>query len=175
MRLLPVSTVSKFTVPTAIWLEQFIKDGANQRTDAYGGSIENRARLLLEVVAAVSKEIGADRTGVRISPVSPASGISGSDPQPQYDYIAEQLDALGIVYLHVVEGATGGPRDVALFDYAALRSKFKRTYLANNGYDLSWPIRSLAQATPTCSPSAARSSATPIWSNVCKPARCWRR
>ncbi|MBB3920893.1 alkene reductase [Xanthomonas arboricola] len=117
-------------------LEQFIKDGANQRTDAYGGSIENRARLLLEVVAAVSKQIGADRTGVRISPVSPASGISGSDPQPHYDYIAEQLDALGIVYLHVVEGATGGPRDAAPFDYAALRSKFTRTYLANNGYDL---------------------------------------
>ncbi|PPT58406.1 alkene reductase [Xanthomonas arboricola] len=117
-------------------LEQFIKDGANQRNDAYGGSIENRARLLLEVVAAVGKEIGADRTGVRISPVSPASGISGSDPQPHYDYIAEQLDALGIVYLHVVEGATGGPRDAAPFDYAALRSKFTRTYLANNGYDL---------------------------------------
>lgn len=69
-------------------LEQFIKDGANQRTDAYGGTIENRARLLLEVVAAVVAEIGADRTGVRISPVSPVNGISSSDPQPQYDYIA---------------------------------------------------------------------------------------
>lgn len=117
-------------------LEQFIKDGANQRTDAYGGSIENRARLLLEVVAAVVNEIGPDRTGVRISPVSPANGISGSDPQPQYEYIAEQLSASGIVYLHVVEGATGGPRDVAPFDYDALRRRFKRTYLANNGYDL---------------------------------------
>ncbi len=117
-------------------LEQFIKDGANQRTDAYGGSIENRARLLLEVVAAVAKEIGAERTGVRISPVSPANGISCSDPQPQYNYICEQLSALGIVYLHVVEGATGGPRDVAPFDYDALRSRFKQTYLANNGYDL---------------------------------------
>ncbi|MBN6152290.1 alkene reductase [Xanthomonas sp. AmX2] len=116
-------------------LEQFVKDGANQRTDAYGGSIENRARLLLEVAAEVAKEIGADRTGVRISPVSPANGISCSDPQPQYDYIAEQLSALGIVYLHVVEGATGGPRDVAPFDYAALRSRFKGTYVANNGYD----------------------------------------
>lgn len=117
-------------------LEQFVKDGANQRTDAYGGSIENRARLLLEVVAAVAKEIGADRTGVRISPVSPANGISSSDPQPQYDYIVEQLSTLGIVYLHVVEGATGGPRDVAPFDFAALRGRFKQTYLANNGYDL---------------------------------------
>jgi len=117
-------------------LEQFIKDGANQRSDAYGGSIENRARLLLEVTAAVVKEIGAERTGVRISPVSPASGISSNDPQPQYNYIAEQLNILGIVYLHVVEGATGGPRDVAPFDYDALRQRFKQTYLANNSYDL---------------------------------------
>jgi N-ethylmaleimide reductase len=117
-------------------LEQFIKDGANQRTDAYGGSVENRARLLLEVTAAVAGEIGADRTGVRISPVSPANAISISDPQPQYDYIVEQLDALGIVYLHVVEGATGGPREVAPFDFDGLRRRFSRTYLANNGYDL---------------------------------------
>ncbi|PRX19672.1 N-ethylmaleimide reductase [Paraburkholderia sp. BL18I3N2] len=124
-------------------LEQFIKDGANQRTDAYGGSIENRARLLLEVVAAVVEEIGADRTGVRISPVSPANGISCSDPQSQYDYIAGQLSALGIVYLHVVEGATGGPRDVAPFDYDALRGRFKQSYLANNGYDLELATASL--------------------------------
>ena len=117
-------------------LEQFIKDGANQRTDAYGGSIENRARLSLEVVAAVVEEIGADRTGVRISPVSPANGIWSSDPQSQYNYIAGQLSALGIVYLHVVEGATGGPRDVAPFDYDALRSRVRQPYLANNGYDL---------------------------------------
>jgi N-ethylmaleimide reductase len=124
-------------------LEQFIKDGANHRTDAYGGSIENRARLLLEVTAAVVQQIGADRTGVRISPVSPANGIACSDPQPQYDYIVEQLSALGVVYLHVVEGATGGPRDVAPFDYAALRSRFKQTYLANNGYDLGLATASL--------------------------------
>jgi N-ethylmaleimide reductase len=117
-------------------LEQFIKDGANTRTDAYGGSIENRARLLLEVTAAVAKEIGAERTGVRLSPMSSAGAISSSDPQSQYDYIAEQLNAMGIVYLHVVEGATGGPRDAAPFDFDALRTRFKNTYLANNGYDL---------------------------------------
>lgn len=117
-------------------LEQFIKDGANQRTDIYGGSIENRARLLLEVVEAIVSEIGANRTGVRISPVSPANGISCSDPQPQYNYITEQLNQLGIVYLHVVEGATGGPRNIAPFDYSAIRNRFEQTYLANNGYDL---------------------------------------
>ena len=117
-------------------LEQFIKDGANQRTDIYGGSIENRARLLLEVVEAIVSEIGANRTGVRISPVSPANGISCNEPQPQYNYITEQLNRLGIVYLHVVEGATGGPRDIAPFDYSAIRNRFDQTYLANNGYDL---------------------------------------
>jgi len=126
-------------------LEQFLKDGANQRTDEYGGSVENRARLLLEVTAAVVDEIGADRTGVRISPVSPANAISSSDPQPQYDYLAEQLAALGIVYLHVVEGATGGPRDIAPFDYDSLRRRFKNTYIANNGYDLPLASTHLAQ------------------------------
>ncbi|SHN29379.1 N-ethylmaleimide reductase [Pseudomonas asturiensis] len=117
-------------------LEQFIKDGANTRTDAYGGTVENRARLLLEVTAAVIGEVGADRTGVRVSPVSPAGAITCSDPQAQYNYIAEELSALGIVYLHVVEGATGGPRDAAPFDYEKLRKRFHQTYLANNGYDL---------------------------------------
>jgi len=126
-------------------LEQFIKDGANQRIDAYGGSIENRARLLLEVTAAVVEQIGANRTGVRISPVSPAGAISSCDPQPQYDYIVEQLDALGIVYLHVVEGATGGPREVAPFDFDGLRRRFTHTYLANNGYDLQLANARLAE------------------------------
>ncbi|HET8598555.1 MAG TPA: alkene reductase [Castellaniella sp.] len=117
-------------------LEQFLKDGANQRNDAYGGSVENRARLPLEVVSAVTKEIGAERTGVRISPVSTTNGMFCSDPQTQYNHFAEQLSALGIVYLHVVEGTPGGPRDETPFDYGALRSRFKQTYLANNGYDL---------------------------------------
>ncbi|MFG6091601.1 alkene reductase [Enterobacter soli] len=126
-------------------LEQFLKDGANQRNDEYGGSVENRARLLLEVTAAVKDEIGAERTGVRISPVSPANAISCSDPQPQYDYLAEQLNALGIVYLHVVEGATGGPRDVSPFDYDALRQRFKNTWIGNNGYDLALASTQLAQ------------------------------
>jgi N-ethylmaleimide reductase len=117
-------------------LDQFAKDGANVRTDAYGGSIENRARLMLEVTAAVVEEIGAERTGIRISPVSPANGVSSSDAQAQFDYIVDQLDALGIVYIHVVEGATGGPRDATPFDFGSLRRRFGNTYIANNGYDL---------------------------------------
>lgn len=117
-------------------LDQFLRQSANTRTDAYGGSIENRARLLIEVTEAVAGAIGAERTGVRISPVSPAGGIvPADDEQPLFNYVVEQLDKLGIVYLHVIEGATGGPRDAKPFDYAALRQRFGRAFLANNGFD----------------------------------------
>jgi len=117
-------------------LDQFAKDGANKRTDAYGGSIENRARLMIEVAKAVSAEIGADRTGIRLSPVTPANDISDSNPQPLFDYIVDELAKLNLVYIHVIEGATGGPRDIAPFDYASLRKRFKGAYVANNGYTL---------------------------------------
>lgn len=118
-------------------LDVFLRETANVRTDAYGGSIENRARLLLEVVAAVADEIGDGRTGVRLSPVSPASGIvPADDEQPQFNHVVEALNDLGIAYIHVVEGATGGPRDATPFDYDALRQRFGNTYIANNGYNL---------------------------------------
>ncbi|TJV46161.1 MAG: alkene reductase [Mesorhizobium sp.] len=126
-------------------LDQFARDGANQRTDAYGGSIENRARLMIEVTAAVATEVGAERTGVRLSPVSPANGIPSSDPQAQFNHIVGKLDELGIAYIHVVEGATGGPRDVAPFDFGALRKMFRNTYIANNGYDLELARSRLAE------------------------------
>jgi N-ethylmaleimide reductase len=125
-------------------LDQFAKDGANQRTDVYGGSIENRAKLMLEVAKAVSAEAGADRTGIRISPVTPSNDISDSDPQPLFDHIVDHLSALKLIYLHVVEGATGGARDIAPFDYLSLRKRFKGTYIANNGYDLALANKVLA-------------------------------
>jgi len=125
-------------------LDQFAKDGANNRTDAYGGSIENRARLMLEVSKAVAAEAGAERTGIRISPVTPANDISDSNPQPLFDYIVDHLNALKLVYLHVIEGATGGPRDIAPFDYASLRKRFAGAYMANNGYDLELANKVLA-------------------------------
>ncbi len=116
-------------------LDQFAKDGANKRTDAYGGSIENRAKLMLEVSKAVSGEVGADRTGIRLSPVTPSNDISDSNPQALFDHIVDHLSALKLIYIHVIEGATGGPRDIAPFDYDSLRKRFKGTYIANNGYD----------------------------------------
>jgi N-ethylmaleimide reductase len=125
-------------------LDQFAKDGANKRTDAYGGSIENRAKLMLEVSKAVTAEVGSERTGIRISPVTPANDVSDSNPQPLFDYIVDGLEALKLVYIHVIEGATGGPRDVAPFDYASLRKRFTRAYVANNGYDFELATKQLA-------------------------------
>jgi N-ethylmaleimide reductase len=125
-------------------LDQFAKDGTNKRSDAYGGSIENRARLMREVAKAVADEVGAERTGIRISPVTPANDISDSNPQPLFDHIVDGLNALKLIYIHVIEGATGGPRDVAPFDYASLRKRFSGTYIANNGYDLALANKVLA-------------------------------
>ena len=115
-------------------IEQFLKDGCNDRTDSYGGSIENRSRLCLEIVDAVVGVFGKSRVGIRLSPVTPANGIANSDSKALYDYLVPQLDRRGLVYIHVIEGATGGARDVAPFDYAALRKAFSGCYMANNGY-----------------------------------------
>jgi N-ethylmaleimide reductase len=90
---------------------------------------------MLEVSRVVAAEVGAERTGIRISPVTPANDVSDSNPQPLFNYIVEQLNALKLVYIHVIEGATGGPRDIAPFDYASLRKRFKGAYIANNAYD----------------------------------------
>src|SRR5580658_2386711 len=125
-------------------LEQFAKDGTNKRTDAYGGSIENRAKLMLEISKVVAAEAGADRTGIRISPVTPANDVSDSNPQPLFDFIVDHLNALKLVYIHVIEGATGGPRDIAPFDYRSLRNRFKGAYIANNGYDFELANKVLA-------------------------------
>jgi N-ethylmaleimide reductase len=125
-------------------LDQFAKDGANKRTDAYGGSIENRAKLMLEVSKVVAAEAGPEKTGIRISPVTPANDISDSNPQPLFDHIVDHLNALKLAYIHVIEGATGGPRDIAPFDYASLRKRFKGAYMANNAYDFELANKVLA-------------------------------
>src|SRR5207253_3237393 len=125
-------------------LDQFAKDGTNKRSDAYGGSIENRAKLMLEVARVVAAEAGPERTGIRISPVTPANDVSDCNPQPLFDYIVDRLSALKLVYTHVIEGATGGPRDIAPFDYGSLRKRFKGAYVANNGYDFELANKVLA-------------------------------
>jgi len=119
-------------------IEQFLRDSTNKRTDAYGGTRENRARFLLEVAEAVVAAVGADRVGIRLSPVSPANDIGAdSDPESTYSYVVEKLNALRLAYIHVIEGATQGSREVAGgFDLQVLRRLFNGPYIANNGYDL---------------------------------------
>ena len=118
-------------------IDQFLRDSTNHRTDAYGGSLENRSRLLMEVTAAVTGVWGSNRVGVRLSPVSPVNDISDSDPRTLFYYVVEQLNRYKLLYLHVVEGATGGPRDAAHgFDLQFLRRRFNGLCMANNGYDL---------------------------------------
>ena len=131
-------------------LEQFMRDSINDRTDAYGGSQENRARLVVEVMTAIAAEIGAARTGIRLSPVTPANDAHpDSDPQGMYGLVVAQLAPLKLAFIHVVEGATGGPRDIAPFDFGALRDLYKQdhragTWIVNNGYTRAMALEAVA-------------------------------
>jgi N-ethylmaleimide reductase len=123
-------------------LDQFLKTGSNKRTDDYGGSIENRARLLLEVTRAVVDAVGGGKVGIRLSPVTPANDAHDDNPQPLFDYVVKQLAPLGLAYIHIIEGATGGPREIddRPFDYEALKAAYreaggKAAWMVNNGYD----------------------------------------
>ncbi len=118
-------------------LEQFLRSVTNHRTDQYGGSVENRVRLLLEAATAVVEVWGGQRVGIRLSPVSPANDMSGfEDAQEVYETVVAGIERLGLCYMHIVEGATQGPRDNAPFDYVRLRGLFSGLYMANNNYDL---------------------------------------
>jgi N-ethylmaleimide reductase len=123
----------------AYLLDQFLRDKTNQRTDIYGGSIENRARFLMEVVHAVLQVFPAHRVGCRISPVSGFNDIDDSDPATLFGFVAEQLGQRQLGYLHIIEGQTGGSRDSdPRVDFAGLRRSFKkaggRLTMVNNGY-----------------------------------------
>jgi N-ethylmaleimide reductase len=116
-------------------LDAFAKTAMNTRSDAYGGSIANRSRLMLEVTEAVATEVGRARTGLRIAPVNPTNDSSTDDAQDLFEHIVAKLNDLKIAYLHVVEGTSMGDRDKPAFEYSRLRSLFEGTYIANNGYD----------------------------------------
>jgi len=126
-------------------IEQFLRDSINDRSDEYGGSIENRSRLLLEVMQAVAGEIGGARTGLRLSPVTPANDAGqDSNPQALYLHAVVQLAPLKLAFIEVVEGQTGGARDFASFDYAALRRQFSGAWIVNNGYQRQMAIAVIA-------------------------------
>lgn len=125
-------------------LDQFLRSGSNQRSDAYGGSIANRSRLLQEVIEAIVTETGPGRAGVRISPVTPSNDAYDPNPQPLFEHVVRMLARYPLAYVHVVEGATGGARDHVQgdspFDYDALRAAYRAAggqgaWMVNNGYD----------------------------------------
>lgn len=125
-------------------IDQFLRSGSNTRTDAYGGSIENRARFLGEVMQAVVAEIGGDRTGIRLSPVTPANDAHDPDPAPLFAHVAQLLAPLDLAFVHVIEGATGGDRGYTQgdtpFDYAAFKAAYAQAggtgaWIVNNAYD----------------------------------------
>lgn len=123
-------------------LDQFLRDKTNQRTDNYGGSVENRARLILEVVEAVCKVWSSDRVGIRLAPTSHANDIADSHPMETFIYLVTQLNQFHIAYIHCVEGETIGPRDIpADFSFKKLRDTFNGFYIANNGYDLNLAVQ----------------------------------
>jgi N-ethylmaleimide reductase len=116
-------------------IEQFLRDSINDRDDDYGGSMENRTRFLFEVMQGVAAEMGAGRTGLRLSPVTPSNDAGpDSDPQALYEYALARLAPLRLAFVEIVEGQTAGARDFAPFDYAALASKFDGAWIVNNGY-----------------------------------------
>jgi N-ethylmaleimide reductase len=113
-------------------LDQFLRDGTNRRSDAYGGTVENRARLPLEITKAVIEVWGADRVGYRISPNGAFNSMSDSDPIRTFSYMTDELNKLGIIYLHVVDPVADGARRMS----PLLRRKFDRSYIVNGGFDL---------------------------------------
>jgi N-ethylmaleimide reductase len=112
-------------------LDQFTRDGTNKRTDAYGGSVENRARFPLEVADAVASVWGKDRVGYRVSPNGAFNSMSDSDPVTTFSYLAEQLSRRGIGYLHAVDPLADGASRIS----PLLRGIFKGTYIVNGGFD----------------------------------------
>jgi N-ethylmaleimide reductase len=119
--------------------DQFLQDGSNKRTDAYGGSIENRCRFMLEVVQAIASVWGGDRVAVRIGPSGAFNGMSDSNPGALFDYLVGQLNRFGLAYLHIVEPRVKG--NVLIAERQApvaaerLRKIFKGKIIAAGGFE----------------------------------------
>lgn len=125
-------------------IQQFLSDRSNKRTDSYGGSVENRMRFALEVAEAVVSEVGSDRSGIRISPLTTSNDDLDSDPSAVYFPLVRELNAVQLAYIHVVEGVTGGPRDSLGFDFHALRKEFEGAWIVNNGYNLEMAMEAVS-------------------------------
>ena len=129
-------------------LDQFLRDGSNHRTDRYGGSIANRARLLQEVLMVVCEVWGAGRVGVRISPLNQYNDMRDSNPQALFNGVADALRPFGLAYLHVMERDVHGSE--LPFDFDELRRRFDGRYMANGGYDKQRANASIAMRRADC-------------------------
>ena len=117
-------------------IDQFLRDGSNVREDEYGGSIENRSRFLVEVIKAVTAEIGADKTGLRLSPSGTFNDMTDSDPQKHFTYVCEKLNGFDLAYLHIVDALEGDIRDGAnIVELSMLRDTYKGVLITNGAYD----------------------------------------
>jgi N-ethylmaleimide reductase len=125
-------------------IQQFLSDGVNQRSDAYGGSVRNRLRFALEVVEAITSEIGGSRTGIRLSPVGAVNGIIETEPTRVYNLLVRELNRFNLAYVHMIEGTTQGTRDFEGFDFQALRKEFKGAWMVNNNYTRELAIQAIS-------------------------------
>jgi len=119
-------------------LDQFLRDGTNHRTDAYGGSMENRTRLLLEVTEAVIDVWGANRVGVRLSPAGTFNSMSDSDPRALFTHVANVLDCFNLAYLHLVEPRADeedADPNLAELTVRYFRSVYTGIIISAGGYD----------------------------------------
>lgn len=118
-------------------IDQFLRDGTNRRDDAYGGSVANRARFLLETVQVVCDAIGPEKTGVRLSPSGTFNDMTDSDPQKHFAYICKQLNDFDLAYLHIIDALEGDIRHGAkIVELSVLREAYKGVLVTNGGYDL---------------------------------------
>jgi len=116
-------------------LDEFLRDGSNQRQDSYGGSIDNRVRLLLEVITAVSEVCDIQQVGVRLSPVQPFNDMRDSDPKTTFTRVIELLNAFDLAYLHITEMGSDAPGAAGpFFSPLELRALWKGIYMTNAGY-----------------------------------------
>lgn len=113
-------------------IDQFLRDGVNDRTDRYGGSLENRTRLLFEIVDAVIGVLGADRVGVRLSPAHGGNDMADSDPVALVRHVARGLQQRGVAYLHLRHTQHDAPQDIALAQ--AVRAEFRGVLIRNGGF-----------------------------------------
>ncbi len=125
-------------------IDQFLRDRTNKRSDQYGGSIENRARFLMEVTDAVISAVGRGRVAVRISPQNVGNDIDDSDPQTLFNHVTKSLAGKEIAYLHVIEGDMSG-KPMPRFDYAALKRLFGGLVVAKNNFDRPRAMTALAE------------------------------